>query len=154
MSAPRERKEGTWTTRKPFIARLLQETAGAWTDIATSYAETDTPAKYFSDVDPDTLKAGIIHRVRLRLNWANAVNLEEVRIYSAAKAGDYESRMNLLWTSDDLVANVGDDDDLDDQNLNIDFRLETEGKILIACTWSGACGNIQGFVEISGELYE
>ena len=154
MAAPRERKEGTWTTRKPFFFKVFQEAAGAHSDLTTSKVATDTPTAYFSIVIPDTIKSGRINRIHIRLNWVNAVTLDELRIYQAAKAGDYESNMNLLWTSDDHIAALVDDDEYVIKNLSIDFNLEAEGTLYYAPTWSGACGNIQGFITVSGELYE
>jgi len=144
-------RDGVWTKIAPVVFEEFLEAAGAWPAITTSYAETDTPAQVFSVVSPDTIKAGILKRIQIRLNWANAVTLTAIRIYEAAKAGNYESRMHKIFDSTDLFpAGITDDDEIDIQDLEIPFTLEGAGILYIACEWSAAPGNTNGYVRVSG----
>jgi len=99
---------------------------------------------------PDTLKSGIIKRIHFRIKPANAVTYT-LRIWSDAKAGDYESNMNMLYES---PSGRLSDEDYDIGELDIPFNLGAEGKIYYSLDWTGATGNVQGFIEVSGELYE
>ena len=144
-------RDGVWTKIAPVVFEEFLEAAGAWAVITTSYAETDTPVQVFSEVSPDTIKAGIIKRIQIRLNWANAVTLTALRIYGAAKAGNYESRMRKVFDSVDYYpAGITDDDEIDIQDLDIPFILDAAGTLYIACEWSAAAGNTQGYVRASG----
>lgn len=152
---PEECGDGQWTKRVAFELKELQEAAAAHTGFSTSKAENDTPVAYLDDVViPDTLKTGKITRIRIRLNWANAVTLEALRFYKAAKDGDYESSSSKIYdTMADYPAGLVDDDEYN-IDLDIDFILGEEGKIYYAPQWSGACGNIQGYLIIEGETFE
>jgi len=145
--------DGAWTKKIAFLFRELLEAAGAHTGFQTSKAETDEPAAVFTDTNPDTLKSGIISRIHIRLNWANAVTLTAIRIYEAAKAGDYESGMHKLFDSKEHVVSLVDDDEYVFY-VGIPFILATEGTLYYAPEWSAACGNIQGYVAVEGDTFE
>lgn len=151
---PSECGDGQWTKRVSFRMLELQEAAAAHTGFTTSKAEADTPAYTLTTKDPDTLKQGIIKRIHIRLNWANAVTLEAVRLYRGAKAGDYESDSNKLFDSIAYYPAGLTDDDEYDFEVEIPFKLIEEGKIYYGCQWSAASGNIQGYIEVTGETFE
>lgn len=137
--------------RSIFVYRKFQETAGAWADVTTSKTETDQPtAMLDTSKNPDTLRKGKINRVHYRLNFANAETYT-LRLWAASKTGDYESIMSKLWES---AAAQADDIEYDNAELDIPFVLDEVGKIFFSVEWTGAAGNIQGFIEVSGEMYE
>jgi len=143
---------GEFDKSKTFTYYLLQEAAGANAALTTSYAETDTPVQVLLAIDDcEKLKEGKITRVKLRLAPANAVTYA-VRIWRAASAGNYQSDSDLLYYSgDNLPAALADDVAYDDKDLNIDFSLEVTGTIYVGVEWSGASGNIQGYIVVTGE---
>jgi hypothetical protein len=148
---PKSGLEGRWTKTCRFDFSEFQETAGSHTNFETSKAETDTPVGTLTTKNPDTLKSGTILRIHIRLNWANAVTLTALRIYQAAKAGDYESSLNKLYDSKaDYPAGLTDNGEYEIE-ANLPFILESEGSFYYAPEWSGACGNIQGYIQLSGE---
>lgn len=139
-------KDGVWSKETAFKLYRLKEAAAAG-DFDTSQAKTDTPTLLLNTaVIPDTLKTGFINRVHYRLNFANAETYT-LRIWGAAIANDYESNLQMLWESPPLQA---DDTDYDEAELNIPFVLAAEGEMYYSIEWTGACGNIQGFIEVSG----
>lgn len=154
MGKPEFCGDGAWTKKYAFIYRELLETAGVHAGFQTNKAETDAPAALFTNTDPDTLKSGIIKRIHIRLNWANAVTLTAIRIYAASKTDDYESSMHKLYDSKaDYPAGLTDNDEYD-LEMEIPFILETEGTLYYAPEWSAACGNIQGYIAVEGETFE
>lgn len=150
-------KDGKWGTEGIFEAYELQEVAGANLTLSTDHAETDVPTRTLSTttglVIPKGVRTGRILKVKIRLNWAGAVNLEDVWIYQGTKTGDYESRMHRLFTSRDYLTPLVDDDEYE-WDVDIPFRLEDRGSFYVALGWSGACGNIQGYIYICGITYE
>lgn len=145
---------GRWTKRGIFILKELQETSGSHTGFETSKADTDTPVSKFSTVvNPDTLRLGVITQIRIKLNWANAVDLEAFRLWEAAKAGDYESNSRKLFDSDEYTPSLNDDEEYV-FDVYIPFMLDKVGEMYYAPQWSAACGNIQGHVTVKGEVFE
>lgn len=144
--------------KQNFTIAAFKETAGAHTGLTTNKAETDAPAAYFGSVSGDytkhfkNVKHGVIKQIRVRLNWANAVNLTSIRLYTNIATGDYESRLYELFKTDDYVAAIVDDD-LYIFNVDIPFVLKTANRMYYAPTWSAASGNIQGFIEVRGIGY-
>ena len=137
-----------------FVYAIFQETAGANADLTTSIAITDTPTYKLNTITkPVTMKKGIIKQIRLRLNWANAVNLLSVRIYDGAFAGNYECEMHKLFDSDEFIAALVDDTEYV-WDVEIPFILEDNGSIYFAPEWSAACGNIQGYIIARGVKLE
>lgn len=142
--------EGVWSKRVAFILRRLKEAAAAG-DFDTDQSKTDTPTLTLNtEIVPDTLKWGFIKRVHYRLNPVNAVTYT-LRLWSKAVAADYESNMNMLY---ETPAGRTDDEDYDDAELDIPFVLGAEGTMYYSIDWSGATGNIQGFIGVSGETSE
>jgi len=151
----RQAKSGDWgETIREFHAYELQEAAGAHTNFTTSKSATDTPVGYFTTgTYPTGFREGRIFLIHIHLNWANAVTLEALRIYQHAAAGDYESSYHKRWDSIvDYPAGLVDDDEYFIY-CNIPFYLQTPTAIYYAPQWSGACGNIQGVIEVSGICY-
>lgn len=144
---------GQWTKLYPFLVYWLKEVAGTDADITTSKSVTDQPTAYFGNVDPDTIKSGIIKRIHFRINNANAVTFI-LRLWQASIANDYESEMNLLWSSTDIIAQCVDDDEYDVNGLDIPFKLTDRGKMYFSLEWSAASGNVQGYMQVSGDLKE
>ncbi len=149
--------DGEFDKSKTFMMIALQETAGAWAAVTTSYAETDTPVQVLTaNEDCENLREGEITQVKIRLNFANAVTYK-VRIWRRASAGDYQSDSDLLWTSEDnLPANLADDVSYVDKlgGEPIVFSLEEMGKMYFGVEWSGAPGNIQGYIQVSGRRFD
>lgn len=146
---PSSGEDGEWSKRVPFTFRKLKEVAGAGA-FDTSQTKADTPTLYFDDLIPDTLKSGFINRLHFRIKAANPVTFT-LRIWSAAIANDYESNMNMLYES--MAVRVSDTD-YEETELDIPFILADAGKLYYSLEWSGATGNVQGFIEASGETYE
>lgn len=141
---------GRWTKRVAFKYSELQEAAAA-AKFNTDQTKTDTPTLKLNDVRvPDTLKSGIIKRIHYRINPANAVTYT-LRIWAAAIDNDYESNLNLLYES---PSGQVDDEDYDRSELSIPFVLAAEGDMYYSIDWSAASGNVQGFIEVSGETFE
>lgn len=150
MSARQSARDGRWTKKYPFVYRQLREAAGAG-DFNVDEAKTDTPTLYFTTYrNPDTLKSGMINRIHFRINAANVVTFT-LRLWAAAIAADYESNMNMLYES---AAALVRDTDYDITELDIPFILALEGVMYYSLDWSAASGNVQGFIEVSGETYE
>jgi len=146
--------DGNWTKRSLFALKELLEAAGSHTGFQTSKADTDTPVSFLSTVvNPDTLIHGVITQIRIKLNWANAVTLEALRLWSDAQAGDYESNALKLFDSDEYITSLNNDEEYV-FNVYIPFILATAGKMFYAPQWSGACGNIQGHVTVKGEVWQ
>jgi len=147
---PTMSKDGVWSKNVAFRLFRLKEVAAAG-DFDTDQVKTDTPTLTLnSGVVPDTLKVGFIKRIHYRLNFANAVTFT-LRLWQAAIAGDYESNLNMLYES---PAAQADDTDYDIGELDIPFILAAEGVMFFSIDWTAACGNIQGFIEVSGETLE
>lgn len=145
----------TETKNKNFIGRLFifrkLDENGAGTDFETSYAKTDTPVKTFATHFPKTLVAGLIKRIHYRLHPTNAVTYT-LRLYSGAYADDYASDLlGLVYESPPLQA---DDTDYDRAELDIPFRLGTQGTLYFALEWTGAPGVTAGFIRCEGEITE
>lgn len=152
MSAPQDCKDGVWSKRVTFKAWDFNE-SGAYTNFETDKAENDTPTITIPNCDPDTLKKGILTEVYVRLNWTNAVNLNALRIYEDAKAGDKESESHKIFDSSDYYATLTDDQEYRFL-LNKAFILATEGTFFITTDWSGAPGNTPGTLRLDGETIE
>jgi len=144
--------DGRWTEDEIFIFKEFQEASGTKTEFTTSKAEGDTPAYSFVDVvKPDTLKAGVITQIRIKLNWANAVTLEAIRFHEAAIAGDYESNSRKIWDSDEHAPSLNDDEEYV-FNVNIPFHLDAAGIMFFGLQWSAASGNISGHITVKGRV--
>jgi len=145
---------GRWTEDEVFILKEFQEASGAKAEFTTSKADGDTPVYYFTDVvKPDTLRAGVITQIRVKLNWANAVTLEALRFHEKAVAGDYESNSNKIFDSDEYVASLNDDEEYV-FDVEIPFHLDIAGRMYLGLQWSAACGNIQGEITVKGRVVQ
>jgi len=101
---------------------------------------------------PDDLRRGVIKRIRYRLNYVNAETYT-LRLWAASETGDYESALHLLWES---PAAQADDTEytLDATDFGeIPFILRRAGRIYFSVEWTGAPGNIQGFIRVDGIEY-
>ena len=156
MSGREARRGGRWTKRVPFRLYLLQEAAGAGKFDANEN-KAAIPTQLINDaIVPDNLKEGFIKRIHHRINFANAVAYT-LRIWCAAIANDLESNLSMLYQSPEAVAGTPDrvrDTDYDIPELDIPFILATAGEMYVSFEWTGAPGNVQGFVEITGEAGE
>ena len=149
MAQKTSMRDGRWTKKYPFKYSILQETAAAGVFDGDS-AKTDIPTGYLTTKNPDTLKSGMINRIHFRIKAANTETYT-LYIWQASEADNYKSNMNLLYESPSGRAS---DTDYDITELDIPFILAAEGKIYYSLNWSGASGNVQGFIEVSGETYE
>ena len=145
--------DGDWrNTPKIFTFHDHEAPAGAWADITTS-KDADTVPTYAIPawIGADKLIEGILQRLHFQFDWANAVTLDKIRIYREASAGDaYAIRMYKIYETPDGV-NHADNTEYDYVDLNIPFRLANPEILYVSFEWSGACGNIQGFIGIEGE---
>ena len=139
--------DGEWDKSKTFLYVERLETAAAWAAVTTSYAKTDTPVQVLtSNEDCEKLREGIIRRIHVRLNPTNAVTYT-LRIWRRANAGDMVSNADMLWES---PSGLVDDTDYDYAELEIPFSLELMGTLYFGVEWSGAAGNTNGFIDVSG----
>lgn len=130
-----------------FNHRSLDEDGGLGRFV-NSRLETDTPVEQFVWRYRENLHEGIINRIHYRLNPTNAGRTYTLRIYEAAEAGDYESRLRKLWESAALQA---DDTEYDRGELEIPFALPVLGFFYFAIEWAGgAPGVTPGFIQVSG----
>ena len=144
--------DGDWAnTPKTFVFYEHQEAAGALADWTTS-KDTDAQATYAIPVEDgaDKLVEGILKRVHFHLAWANAVTLDKIRIYRQTHADPYAQRVFKIWESPDGVSHVSGTE-YDYTELDVPFSLKTPETIYATFEWSGACGNIQGFISVEGE---
>lgn len=150
MSGRAGRRGGRWTKRVPFRLYLLQEAAGAGSFDANENKAAIPTQLIDTVIVPDNLKEGFINRIHYRIN---AVNVETytLRIWAAAIANDYESNLSMLYESDPIRLR---DTDYDVAELNIPFLLATAGEMYASLEWTGASGNVQGFIEVTGEAAE
>ena len=127
--------------------RHSRQTAAADAVWGTDLAITATPTQSISTDPP--VKFGTIDTILLRLNWANAVTLDDIAFFSDAQANDYESYSHLIYRVDpgDRPA---DDDWMRLYQIDAPFHLTTLGTIYLITDYSGACGNIQASVFIAG----
>lgn len=150
MAVPSVGRGGRWSEQSTFKLRKLQETAAA-DKFDDSQGKAVLPTWMLDDeIDPTNLQEGRIHRIHFRLNPANAVTYT-LRIWRKAVDGatkPYEENMELLYES--LTARVKDVD-YDLTELDIPFKLYESGKLYYSLEWSAATGNINGFIEVSGE---
>jgi len=138
---------GEWHKSKTFLYAERLETAAAWAAVTTSYAKTDTPVQVLTaEDDCEKLREGIIRRIHVRLNPTNAVTYT-LRIWRRANAGDMVSNADMLWES---PSGLVDDTDYDYAELEIPFSLELMGTLYFGVEWSGAAGNTNGFIDVSG----
>ena len=143
--------DGDWTnTSKTFVFYGHQEAAGTW-EITTS-KDTDAQATYDLPTKDgaEKLVEGILKRVHFHLAWANAVTLDKVRVYRHTHADNYMQRVYKIYETPDGV-NHASGTEYDYTELDVPFTLVVPETIYVACEWSGACGNIQGFISIEGE---
>ena len=139
--------DGEWDKSKVFVYTIHQEAAAAWAEVTTSKAKTDTPVyNLVAGEDAENLRNGKINRIHIRVNPTNAVTFI-VRIFQRAEADDYNSNANMLWESPSLTGDV----DYDYAEFDIPFTLEIMGTMYFGVEWTGAAGNSQGFISVSGE---
>ena len=144
--------DGDWTnTPKVFVFYGHQEAAGAnsnWTDSL----DTDGQAAYAIPAEDGAQKLteGILKRVHFQFNWANAVTLTKVRIYRHTHADNYAQRVFKIWESPNSVG-FADNTEYDYAELDVPFSLVVPETLYVTFEWSGACGNIQGFISVEGE---
>lgn len=143
-------RKGRWSEQATFKLRQLQEAAAA-DKFDDDQDKATLPTWYFTDdIDPSNLTEGIITRIHFRLKPANAVTYT-LRLWRAAVDGStapYEENMEMLYESDSARAS---DVDYDLTELRIPFKLADAGKLYYSIDWSAASGNVQGFIEVSGE---
>jgi len=139
----------------PFVPKTFtfyghQETAGVWVNVTTD-SDTDAQATYALPPKDgaDGLIAGILNRVHFQFNWANAVTLDAVRVFRHTSPSNYANRVFKIYETPAGV-NHADDTEYDYTELEIPFRLVTTEKIYVNFDWSGAPGNIGGFVSLDG----
>ena len=154
MSGKDSARNGRWThTPKTFSFHAGQAVAGTWADVTTSKDADTVPAYALPPIDgADKLVEGIFKRLHFQFNWANAVTLDKVRIYRHIHpaAEPYQIRTFKIYETPDGV-NHADDTEYDYTELDVPFKLRTPEVLPISFEWSGACGNIQGFICVEGE---
>lgn len=152
MGAPAFCGDGAWSELATFKLRKLQEAAAA-----AKFNEHDTEAvqptlMLDDDKDPDTLKEGIITRIHVRIKDA-AADTCILRLWRKNTDGStkpYELQLDKLYESCVLACDVA----YDFTELEIPFKLAEEGKMYYGLQWTtGAApaGNVQGYIEVSGE---
>lgn len=128
-----------------FEFAVLNEAAAA--AFGTSTAEDGTPTQLFTLCSPSNVRAGVIESIHFRVKPANAVTMK-LRIYQAAIAADYESRMNKVF--EDTIDRASDTEvQLD--GLKIPFRIAPSA-LYFTLTFSAAAGNTQGFIVVRGKV--
>ena len=152
MAGKDSARDGRWThTPKTFVFYGGQEVAGANSNLTTS-KDADTVATYAIPVEDGAAKLieGILKRVHFQFNWAGAVTLDKVRIYRHTFATPYLNRVFKIYETPDGT-NHADDTEYDYTELDVPFKLVTPETIYVSFEWSGAAGDIQGFICVEGE---
>jgi len=143
---------GRWTrTPKTFVFYGHREAAGAWGDVTTSN-DADAQATYAIPVEDGAaqLIEGKLERLHFHFNWANAVTLDKVRLYRHTMPNPFANRVFKIYETPDGV-NHADDTEYDYTELGVSFKLNTPETLYASFQWSGAPGNIQGFICVEGE---
>lgn len=142
-------RSGKWSEQASFKLRKLQEAAGA-AKFNVSQTKTTLPTLLLDDdIDPTNLLEGAICRIHYRIKPTNAVTYT-LRIWREATDGatkPYEQNLNMLYES---AAARASDTDYDVCEIYIPFKLKEAGKMYYSLEWTGATGNVQGFIEVSG----
>lgn len=140
-------------SRTCFFIKLDEDGSNNYFD--TDQTKTDTPTLTLGDheratdkgVATDAVKSGVIHRVHYRLKPTNAVTYQ-LFLWEAAKAGNYESNMRMIYST---ATGQVSDTDYDKGELAIPFYLHKKGSMYYSIDWSGTPGTTQGFIVVSGE---
>lgn len=147
MSARHGRRRGKWFTRVPFLCAELQEAAAA-AKFNVDQLKTDTPTLQVNDyIEPVDFQKGWLQRAHYRINPVNAVTYAMI-LWEAAEADDYESNLLLIY---ETPAAQADDTDYDRAEMMVPFYLGAPGTIFYSIDWTGATGNVQGFILAGGE---
>jgi len=138
---------------KTFRLYGHQEAAGTWGDVTTS-KDTDAQATYAvaADYGSQNLLAGKLNRVWFQFTTVNAVTLDAVRVYEDSRADNYDQRVFKIFETPSGVSHVNGQE-YDYNNISKDFQLKTKEKMYVSFEWSGATGNIQGFIVLEGERF-
>jgi len=149
MSSPAIGRDGKWSEPAIFKLRKIQEAAAA-AKFNEHDIKTATPTlKLDDDIDPSNLREGIITRIHIRIKDA-AADTCILRLWREATAADYASNMDMLYESAVLAC----DTDYDFTELAIPFKLAAAGIMFYGLEWTtgvAPAGNVQGFIEVSGE---
>lgn len=143
-------KKGGWDKKTYCGFAYINPVASADANLSTSQSKTDEVTLYFNDVRPAWTFNGRIKRIHFRLDPTNAVTYT-LRIWSGSNTNDYQANLMLLWESPAARAGATDYDECE---LDIPFICAIQGRLYYSIEWSGATGNIAGFIHVSGETQE
>jgi hypothetical protein len=128
----------------------LEDPDGTLNVFETDQAATDTPTLTLPFLNSVSLLRGVLDRVHIRLNQANAVTAN-LYILAGTQADDYQSENRLLFSSLDYVpAGLVSTTEYDFVDLKIPFVLDTPATFYYLLDWSGAPGNTPGYLSIFG----
>jgi hypothetical protein len=152
MPSPNIGRKGKWSEQSFFKFRKIQETAAA-AKFNEHHTEATQPTLLLNDdIDPSNIVEGTITRIHARIKDA-AADTCILRIWRTNTNGavtPYALQMNKLYETVVLANDV----EYDIINLSIPFRLAEAGKLYYGLEWTTAAapaGNVQGFIEVSGE---
>lgn len=150
MGNPVTGRDGKWSDPATFRLGKLQEAAAA-AKFNVDQDKVTLPTLMLDDeIDPTNILEGVITRIHFRIKPTNAVTYT-LRLWRAAVDGStkpYEENKAMLYES---AAGLVSDTDYDITELSIPFKLAEAGKLYYSLDWSAATGNVQGFIEVSGE---
>lgn len=152
VNSPQVGRNGRWSEQATFKLRKIQEAAAA-AKFNLHQTKTTLPTLILDDeIDPTNLQEGIITRIHVRIKDA-AADTCILRLWRKAVNGaatPYEENMEMLYESIVLAC----DTDYDLTELHIPFKLYESGKMYYSLQWTtgvAPAGNVQGFLEVSGE---
>lgn len=151
-NSPNIGRDGKWSEQVTFKLRKIQEAAAA-AKFNEHHTEATQPTLILDDdIDPTNILEGFIKRIHVRIKDA-AGDTCILRIWREATDGataPYELQQNKLYES----VTLDNDTEYDFTELDIPFKLKEAGKLYYGLEWTtGAApaGNVQGYLEISGE---
>lgn len=154
MNKPAIGRGGKWSERVPFHIYDLQEAAAAAT-FNVHKTELLQPTQILDNhIDPVNLSEGFINRIHFRIKDVAGADTYTLRLYNNNTDGStapYQLQLEKIWESDPLRLS---DQEYDVAELNIPFKLQAVGVMYYTLEWAtGAApaGNVQGYLEVSGE---
>jgi hypothetical protein len=152
MGKPALGRGGKWSEPVPFRLYVVQEIAAA-AKFNQQHTEATLPSLLVNDdCDPANLTEGVIRRIHFRIKDA-AGDSFILRLWRTEVDGStepYYLQMNKLFESDAVRLS-----DIEyDYEVNLPFKLTAKGALYYGLQWTtgvAPAGNVQGYIEVTGE---